>query len=654
MQKAFQSKKVDDLLDKLQEMKELVELLDRANFAYEQQNQEIMSNFEYDSLVEKLEKLEKELGIIYSHSVTQTVGYTISSELSKKAHLTPMLSLNKTKDIEALKNFLGEQEGLLSYKLDGLTVVMKYNNGNLEEALTRGNGQIGEDVTENAKTFKNLPLKINFNGSLVIRGEAIITYQNFEKINKLEDNKYKNPRNLCSGTVRQLDSSITAKRNVNFICFAIVESNQSFITKQESLNFLKEQGFSIIENEIVTAETLEETVTKFTNNIKEKDFQADGLVLSFNNIDYSKNQGATSKFPKDSIAYKWQDIQEETVLTAIEWNTSRTGQINPVAIFSPIELEGTTVMRASVHNVSILEDLKLGLGDTITIYKANMIIPQIGENLSRTGPVSIPNVCNACGGDTVIEQENKTKTLYCNNYNCPAKRIKKLTHFVSRNAMNIEGLSEATLEKLPINDISEIYDIENYKDKIIQLKGFGEKSYLNLAKSINKSRKVPLYKFLYALGILHVGISNAKLICEHFDNSLDKIRNATEKELTIINGIGPKLAKELYNYFNNNENKLLLEKLLQKIEFEQELKEQTSKLTNQNFVITGELKHFKNRQELQLEIEKNDGKVTNSVTKNTSYLINNDLNSNSSKNKKAKELKIPIIDEDTFLNMLYF
>ncbi|WP_305766952.1 NAD-dependent DNA ligase LigA [Candidatus Epulonipiscium viviparus] len=639
-------------MNKLARMKELVTLLDKANFAYEQEDTEIMSNLEYDKLVVELEELEKELGIIYGNSVTQKIGHTVSNELVTKSHDTSILSLDKTKKIDILQNFLGNEEGLLSYKLDGLTVVIKYDNGNLIEAVTRGDGQVGEDVTANAKTFRNLPLKIKYKDKLTIRGEAIITNSNFARINMVEDNKYKNPRNLCSGSVRQLDSSVTAKRNIDFICFAVMKCDKNFVTKKEMLKFLKQQGFAVVEAEVVTDKTLKTVVEKFTANITNKDFQADGLVLSFNDIAYSKSLGVTSKFPKDSMAYKWKDIQKETILEAIEWNTSRTGKINPVAVFAAVDLEGTTVTHASIHNISMVEELKLGLGDRIIVYKANMIIPQILENLSQTGPVAIPNVCSKCGGNTIIKQEKETKTLYCGNPNCLEKQLKQLVHFVSRNAMDIKGLSEAILEKLPINDVSEIYSIEKYKDEIISMRGFGEKSYTKLVKSIDKSRKVALHRFVTALGIPQVGVENAKLICKYFVDNLDAIRAASEEELHDIEGIGSLIAKEIYRYFNNEENKQLIDKLLMEIKFEQKETNSSSSLDGKVFAITGKLNYFENRQALQKKIEQCGGKVSESISSKTSYLINNEINSTSKKNSKAHELSIPIISEEDFVKML--
>ncbi|OON93451.1 MAG: DNA ligase (NAD(+)) LigA [Candidatus Epulonipiscioides saccharophilum] len=643
-----------DKSKKLERMKQLTTILDEANFFYEQKNEEIMSNFEYDKLVDELQTLETETGVIFANSVTQKVGYKVNSELIKKTHDSAMLSLDKSKDINALKKFLGQNEGLLSYKLDGLTIVIKYNDGLILEALTRGDGQIGEDITENAKTFKNLPLHLNFKGSLTIRGEAIISSSNFEKINASENYKYKNPRNLASGSVRQLDPKITAKRNIDFVCFELIECSESFASKSDSLDFLQSLGFDVVEYKIVNENNLESEIVNMTDDLFAKDFQADGLVLSFNDILYSKSLGVTSKFPKDSIAYKWQDLEGETFLRAIEWNTSRTGQINPVAIFDEINLEGTTISRASVHNISVLEALKLGLGDTITIYKANMIIPQIAQNLSKTGPVSIPNVCNACGGDTVIKKNASAKTLHCSNLNCPAKRLKQLSHFASRNAMNIVGLSEATLEKLPIHDLAEIYHLDKYRSQIVNMKGFGETSYLKLIHAIDQSRSVPLFRFLTALGIDQVGLTNSKIICSHFNNDFDKIRTASQEELESIDSIGPIIAQEIYQYFSNSANKVLVDKLLAEIKFEnvdpQESESNSSALlTDTVFVITGSLVHFENRQALQSKIESLGGKVSSSISSKTSFLINNDISSSSTKNTKAKLLAIPIITEEEFL-----
>ncbi|OOB76919.1 MAG: DNA ligase (NAD(+)) LigA [Epulopiscium sp. Nuni2H_MBin003] len=635
-------------MDKLKRMAELVDLLEKANYSYEQKNEELISNFEYDKLYDELVNLEKELNIILSNSVTQKVGEQVASSLQKVAHNLPMLSLNKTKNIDELKNFLGDKMGLLTYKLDGLTIVLTYKNSELVQAVTRGNGQIGEDVTLNARTFKNLPIKIDYAKDLVIRGEAIITYSDFEKFS----DAYKNPRNFCSGSVRQLDPKVTAKRDVRLIAFAVVESDETFITRSESLDFLDKLGFSVVSYKIVDKDIVEETIQQISTQVKESDCATDGLVLSFNDLQYSKTLGATSKFPKDSIAFKWKDEVANTTLLDIKWNTSRTGLINPIAIFEKVELEGTTIEKASVHNISILENLQLGKGDTISVYKANMIIPQIAENLTRTGPINLPRTCPVCDGDVVIRQENNTKHLYCINPNCSAKKLESFAHFVSRNAMNIEDLSKKTLEKFLalgyLEEFSDIFKLEKYKNQIIAQEGFGERSYQNLIDNINKARNIPLYQFIYALGILQVGVSTAKLICKHFDEDIQKICNASIEELIEIDGVGEVTAKAMVEFFNKY--KSIIENLLVEVKF-QSYKKVSDKLTKLTFVITGELSHFANRKALQQYIEQQGGKVTATISKNTNYLINNDINSTSSKNKKAKQLEIPILTEEMFLEM---
>lgn len=645
---------------KMERMKELVQTLSQAAYAYEQQDRELMSNLEYDKLYDELVQLEKETGVVLAGSVTQKVGYEVASSLPKVTHPSRMLSLDKTKEVSKLREFVTAHTGLLSWKLDGLTIVCTYDEGKLVQAVTRGNGEIGEDVTNNAKTFKNLPLMIQYKGRLVIRGEAVITYSDFEKINeKLPvEEKYKNPRNLCSGSVRQLNSAITATRNVRLYAFAVVEGGEVFETKSEQLEWLKTQGFEVVAYQKVTPESIEEVVAYFGEQINQQDFASDGLVLTYDHIAYSKGLGTTAKFPKDAIAFKWQDEIRETTIKQIEWNTSRTGLINPVAIFEPVDLEGTTVERASVHNLSILEDLKLGVGDTVKVYKANMIIPQIAENLSETGPVTIPECCPVCGAETVIRQEKTAKALYCPNGNCKAQRLKAFEHFVSRDAMNIEGLSEATIAKFVeqgfLEDVVSLYHLGAFKDKIEALDGFGEKSYERLIKSIEKSRQTTLARLIYGLGILQVGPMNAKLICNHFKNDLSGIMNASVEVLTTIEGIGPVIAKEMHNYFELEANRNLLERLVKELEFEkfEEIDTSESPIAGKTFVVTGDVNHFANRKALQAEIEGLGGKVTGSVSKKTDYLINNDSTSASSKNKKAQELGIPILTEEDFLKLI--
>ena len=647
---------------KKQRMQELVELLNKASKAYYQEATEIMSNFEYDKLYVELLALEEELGIVMANSPTVNVGYEVLSELPKERHEKPMLSLDKTKEISRLKEFLGDQRAFVSWKLDGLTIVLTYKNGKLEKAVTRGNGEVGEVITNNAKTFKNLPLKIAYQGELILRGEAVIGYQDFEKINaEIEDvdAKYKNPRNLCSGSVRQLNNEITAKRNVQFFAFSLVKADDEDFENSRicQLEWLKEQGFAVVEGYEVTAETIEERVAYFAEEIKNNDFPSDGLVLVYDDIAYGQSLGRTSKFPRDSFAFKWADEIRETKLLEIEWSPSRTGLINPVAIFEPVELEGTTVSRASVHNISIMEELELGIGDKIEVYKANMIIPQIASNLTRSGVKDIPSACPACGGKTEIRQVSDAKALYCTNEECTAKHLKSFALFVSRDALNIDGLSEATLEKFIakgfIHVYSDMFHLEQYAEEIKSMEGFGEKSYENLQKSIGKARTTTMPRLIYGLGIAGIGLANAKVICKEFKYDMDRMMHLTEEELAAVSGIGPVLANAFVAYFAKEKNveevKRLLEELVIPIE---EVNTEEQIFESKVFVITGSVEHFANRNEVKEVIESKGGKVTGSVTSKTDYLINNDVNSTSSKNKKAKELGIPIITEEEFLKML--
>ena len=647
---------------KKQRMQELVELLNKASKAYYQDATEIMSNFEYDKLYDELLDLEKELGITMANSPTVNVGYEVLSELPKERHEKPMLSLDKTKEISRLKEFLGNQKAFLSWKLDGLTIVLTYKNGELEKAVTRGNGEVGEVITNNARTFKNIPLKIAYQGELILRGEAVISYSDFEKINEeIEDPdaKYKNPRNLCSGSVRQLNNEITAKRNVKFFAFSLVKAEDVDFgnSRINQLGWLKEQGFEVVEGDIVTAQNVEDSVLSFQEKIKTNDFPSDGLVIVYDDIAYGQSLGRTSKFPRDSFAFKWADEIRETELLEIEWSPSRTGLINPVAIFKPVELEGTTVSRASVHNISIMEELELGIGDTIEVYKANMIIPQIASNLTRSGVKDIPATCPACGGKTEIRKDSETKALYCTNEDCVAKHLKSFALFVSRDALNVEGLSEATLEKFIgkgfIHTYSDIFHLDRFAEEIKSMEGFGEKSYVNLQKSVEKARTTTLPKLIYGLGIANIGLANAKVICKEFKYDVEKLISLTEEDLNTISGIGPVIARTYVEYFSKENHVNELRNLLKELIIPEEVENTDAQIfENMVFVITGSVEHFSNRNEVKAVIESKGGKVTGSVTSKTNYLINNDVNSTSSKNKKAKELGIPIITEEEFLNML--
>lgn len=648
--------------EKLKLMKEKVEILNKAAKAYEQENREIMTNMEYDKLYDELLVLEKETGIVLSNSPTSHVGYELLTNLPKEQHEKVMLSLDKTKDLADLKEWIGSQNGILSWKLDGLTIVLTYMQGKLVKAVTRGTGEIGEVITNNVKVFKNIPLQISYQGNLILRGEATISYSDFERINsEIEDvnAKYKNPRNLCSGSVRQLNNEITSKRNVNFFAFSLVKADNVDFQNSRTIQmtWLKNQGFDVVEFKKVDASNIEQTVAWFSEHVVENDFPSDGLVLSFDEILYGESLGSTAKFPRDSIAFKWRDEIKETKLLEIEWSASRTGLINPIAIFEPVELEGTTVSRASLHNISIMQGLELGIGDTINVYKANMIIPQVSENLTRSGMIDIPKVCPVCIGDTEIKQENGVKSLYCINRECLAKQIKAYTQFVSRDAMNIEGLSEATIEKFIskgiIKEFADIFRIKKFKEEIVKMEGFGEKSFNRLVTSINKSRKTTVIRLLYSLGIPNVGLSNAKLICKKFKFDWEAIENATYPQLIEINGVGDVMAEAYDKFFMYEKNKDIVQDILKEIEFESiKVSDVELILENLNFVITGTLEHYSSRDELVGVIEEKGGKVTSSVTSKTNYLINNDNLSGSSKNKKAKELGISIITEGQFLQWI--
>ena len=673
--------------DKITRMKELHRQLLAASRAYYQESREIMSNFEYDRLYDELLKLEKETGMVLAGSPTQKVGYEVLSELPKEAHEAPMLSLDKTKEVPVLQEWLGTQKGLLSWKLDGLTIVLTYEGGELVKAVTRGNGEIGEVITNNAKVFSNVPLRIPYQGQLILRGEAIIKYSDFARINEeIEDvdAKYKNPRNLCSGSVRQLNNEITAKRNVNFEAFMLVRAvnpadaqapdaanadgvdaivddgtdhGRFHNSRKEQFEWLKTQGFDVVEYKEVTAATLPDAVAEFAEAIQSYDIPSDGLVLLMDDIAYGDALGRTAKFPRNSIAFKWADEIRETTLREIEWSASRTGLINPVAIFDPVELEGTTVSRASVHNISIMEAMELGVGDTITVYKANMIIPQIAENLTRSGTIVIPKICPVCGGETQIRQMNDVKSLYCTNPDCQAKKIKSFSLLVSRDALNIDGLSEATLEKFIaagfIHSYADIFHLDRHREAIVSMEGFGEKSYKNLMAAVKKASHTNLVRVVYGIGVAGIGLANAKMLCRSFDYDFERMRHATEEELTAVDGIGAVLADAWIAYFASEKNAKLVDDLLAELTIEKVSENtETAVFAGMTFVITGTVEHFANRKELQAAIEARGGKAAGSVTAKTTYLINNDVTSNSSKNKKAKELGIPIISEQDFLNMM--
>ena len=643
-------------------MKQLVTELNEAAKAYYQENREIMSNFEYDKLYDELTELERETGITLSGSPTVRVGYELLTELPKERHESPMLSLDKTKDRDELAAWLGDKDGLLSWKLDGLTIVLTYRDGKLFKAVTRGNGEIGEVITNNAKVFSNIPLAISYPGELILRGEAVIGYDEFERINAgIEDvdARYKNPRNLCSGTVRQLNNQITAERKVSFFAFSLVKADDVDFenSREKQLLWLKSQGFETVEYRRVNRGNIHETIQLFADKVVSNNFPSDGLVLLYDDIAYGRSLGRTAKFPRDSIAFKWADEQALTHLKYIEWSPSRTGLINPVAVFEPVELEGTTVSRASVHNVSILEGLELGEGDEISVYKANMIIPQIAENLTRSGCVPIPKVCPVCGGTTEVRQMVDVRSLYCTNPDCQAKQIKKFALFVSRDALNIDGMSEATLEKFIgegfIKDFDDLFHLDRYEEQIVEMEGFGQKSYDNMIAAAKTASHTTLPRLIYGLGIPGIGTANAKVIAKAFGFDMEKIRTASREELAEIPGIGEVLADGFVQFFAQEKNQQILDELLRALTFEQmEVNSGEQTLTGKTFVITGAVYHFANRKELQEKIESLGGKASGSVSAKTSYLINNDTTSTSGKNKKAKELGVPVISEEEFLEMI--
>lgn len=644
---------------KAERIRELTQLLNKASSAYYAEDRELMSNYEYDRLYDELEALEKETGIVLSNSPTRHVGYEAVDELPKERHERPMLSLGKTKSREELAEWLGEQKALLSWKLDGLTIVLTYRDGKMEKAVTRGNGEVGEVVTNNAKVFQNLPVSISYAGELVLRGEAVITYSDFEEINRrIEDidAKYKNPRNLCSGSVRQLNNEVTAGRNVKFFAFSLVKAEGADFhnSREEQFLFLQRLGFETVEYRMVDSGSVGEAVGEFEKKIESYDVPSDGLVLVYDDIAYGQSLGATAKFPRDSIAFKWADEVKETVLKEIEWSPSRTGLINPIAVFEPVELEGTTVSRASVHNISILKNLKLGIGDRITVYKANMIIPQIAENLTGSDTAEIPERCPVCHGKTKISRINDVQSLYCTNEECEAKKIKSFTLFVSRDAMNIEGLSEATLEKFIgkgyIHEFADVFHLDRFQEEIVEMEGFGEKSYQNLINSVEAARKTTLARLIFSLGIANIGLANAKMICRHYHDDWEEMLSADVEDLSGIDGVGEVIATGFYEYFQKKENRRRWENLLKEVEIEkEEIDESAQTLSGMAFVVTGSLKHYESRKELKEEIEKRGGKVTGSVTSKTVCLINNDNTSSSSKNKKAKELQIPVLTEEEFI-----
>lgn len=646
---------------KKKRIKELVEILNKATKSYYVDAVEIMPNIEYDKLYDELLELEKETNVVLSNSPTQNVGYEIAGELPKKAHESPMLSLDKTKSVEDLREWLGDNKALLSWKMDGLTIVLTYRDGELAEAVTRGNGTIGEVITNNAKNFQNIPLKIEFKGELILRGEAIIKYSDFKRINDaIEDAtaKYKNPRNLCSGSVRQLNPAITKSRMVYCNIFNVVKADGVDFenSKAKQFEWVKNEGFDVVEYKFTDSKSIADDIAEFESKIESNDIPSDGLVLLLDDIALGERLGSTSKFPRNAMAFKWSDERQVTKLKYIEWSPSRTGLINPVAVFEPVELEGTTVSRASLHNVSIFEDLMLGVGDEISVYKANMIIPQVYENLTKSNTEKVPDTCPACGSHASIKQDNESKVLLCTNPDCQIKHIKQYALMASRDALNIDGLSESTLEKFLskgfIKNDSDIFKLDRYKDEIVNMEGFGKRSYEKLMAALEEAKHTNVARFLYSLGINGIGSANAKMIAKYFDNDIDKIITAGKDELLEIEGIGEVLANSIVDFFKDSKNIENVKSLREVLIFEAEESAGSDSFAGKVFVITGSLEHFTNRNELKELIEKNGGKVSGSVSSKTNFLINNDTASNSSKNKKAKELGVEIISEEDFLKLL--
>lgn len=648
--------------DKIDRIHELVNILNKARYAYEQEDEEIMSNYEYDKLYDELKALEEETGTILNNSPTVNVGYEVVSDLPKKTHQTPMLSLEKTKERDELIAFLNGREGVLSWKLDGLTVVLTYDNGVLTEAVTRGNGEVGEVVTANAKTFENLPRKIAYTGHLVLRGEATISYADFEAINNslpVGEEPYKNPRNLCSGSVRQLDSSITAERHVNWTCFNIESYDGNLVNEvDKQLEAMKMLGFDVVEYEVVNPSNLLEAIDKFEAKIinKEMGRPSDGLVLTYRDKAYGKSLGRTAKAPRHSKAFKWQDETAVTTVTGVEWSVGKSGVITPVIEFVPTDIEGSTVSRASSHNVSIFLDMEFGIGDEIEVYKANMIIPQVSENLTRSGTCEIPGICPCCGCPTEIHEDPKSGvyTLWCMNADCEAKGNRLFKHFVSRDAMNIDGISGSTLETLSeagiITDLPSIFHLDQHQSEIINMSGFGQKSYINMVTAINNARNVKLANLIYSLAIPNIGLATAKLICKHFNYDLADTVAATYDDLINIEGIGDVIADSFVGYFNDEANLDQFIRLVKELNIIHEEISSDTSMSGVTICVTGDVYIFPNRRAIKDLVESKGGKLTGSVSRSTNYLITNDTTSGSRKNKAAQEYGIPILTEQEFID----
>lgn len=648
--------------DKIIKIKQLTSQLNMYRNEYYNNSNSVISDYGYDQLFDELKALEDSTGFYMSNSPTHTVGYPVNSKFNKVVHKEPLLSLDKTQDMTEFIKFCSKSEVLLMHKLDGLTIQLTYDNGELIQAVTRGDGTSGDDITTNAKYFSNIPLTVSNKNKFTIKGEAIINKDTFNIINnKLKDeDKFKNPRNLASGTVKQLDTKIVSQRNVEFICWNANDLSTDG-TMENGLTNAKNLGFTIVSYQIPIS-NLDQTVPYIVSDLKKHSdiIPIDGIVAMYNNIKFGNSLGGTSHHFNNGFAFKFYDEEEETTLKDIKWSMGKTGELCPVAIFNPVIIDGTTVTRASLHNISIVEELRLGIGDTVRVYKANQIIPQIRNSVEKSNNIQIPKRCPICGGNTEILENtdaNKTvKVLVCTNDNCKGKLLGKLTHFVSKSAMNIDGLSEATIDKLIslniLNKFTDIYDIQNHKDVLYTLDGFGEVSINKLINSIEFSKQTTLDRLLNALSIPTVGKTVAKTLADYINNDANRIFELGSSNLTVINGIGTEMNTAIHNWFNNKFNNMTVKSLLSILTFKTVDEHKTTKFHGLGFVVTGKLLKYPNRSALESVILHNGGIIQSAVSTNTNYLINNDINSTSSKNKKAKELNVPIISEQEFIDML--
>lgn len=643
----------------------MISILNQASEAYYSGNP-IMSDAQFDMRLKDLQELERETGVVFSNSPTINVGAKVLTELPEVIHNHFMLSLEKVHTTEELVKFANNKELVASIKLDGLTLSLLYEDGKLTLAETRGNGYVGNNVTEHVKRFKNVPLTINKTGTYVIDGEAIISDEDFAEVNK--NGEYKNSRNLAAGTLSSLDTSVVSQRKLQFVLWDVIEGGNNSL--KDNLTEAKELGFSVVPywSAInLDPKKLQNTIDYVYDYAIDEGLPCDGIVFKFNDIEYGKSLGKTEHHFKNGVAYKKEDEVYKTELLDVEWTMGKTGVLTPTSVFKPVEIDGTTVERASAHNVSILEDLCLCIGDTIEVFKANQIIPQIKRNISaeqrqyieaiEAPLVCIPSMCPICLSPTEIKQDNNSKVLVCTNDNCKGRLLGKLTHFVSKNAMNIEGLSEATLEKFIdfgwLTKFIDIYHLNVNRVELMQLEGFGEKSVRKLLDSIEKSKTTTLDRFIYALSIPLIGKSASKTIAKYCEYDVVKFINSyvAGVDWTILNDFGENMSNSIKNYIAQNSEELI--ELCECLNFvKPEGNNDNNKLSNKTFCITGSLTHFTNREELQKVIESAGGKVVNNVSTKTAYLINNDAASTSSKNKKAIELNIPIISEDELIEML--